>query len=72
MAYSDSREELATCGGSNIVKVWNEFTKQTKYLLHGELPEEIVMVCVHIYIYIYIHSCKHLHVCMYKIHCDYY
>ncbi|XP_073396093.1 uncharacterized protein [Physcomitrium patens] len=44
MAYSDSREELATCGGSNIVKVWNEFTKQTKYLLHGELPEEIVMV----------------------------
>jgi hypothetical protein len=44
MAYSVTREELATCGGNNIVKIWNEFNRKTKYTLHGEVTEDILMV----------------------------
>jgi len=49
MTYSKCREELATCGGSNMVKVWNEFTHQTKYILKGDPKEEILMVGSHFY-----------------------
>lgn len=55
MAHSKSREELATCGGSNVVKVWNEATKRTKYTLIGIASEDISMVKSH-YIHIHMHN----------------
>lgn len=55
MAHSKAREELATCGGSNVVKVWNEATKRTKYTLVGIASEDISMVKSH-YIHIHMHN----------------